>query len=115
MEEAAGYADMAIGIIARIYAHPVGAGRQSRGRRMDAGIDPGDQVELPRPPLDLPHAQRREAHASDQREREEPAAPCVGCQEPKPPAGAGIILPLIWYMIQSDPVITISTITAVKI
>jgi len=86
-----------------------------RGGRVDARIDLRDQVELPCPALDLPHPQSREARAGEQRERQEEAALGAGCQEPKPPAVTGIMLLLRWYMIHSEPEITISTITAVKI
>jgi hypothetical protein len=39
---------------------------QRAGRGPDPGVDAGDEVELPRPPLDLPHAERGEDDCSEQ-------------------------------------------------
>lgn len=81
---------------------------------MDACLDAGDEIELPGAPLDLPDTERRETRDAEQRQRDQQRA-FQGCM----PASAvgvviGIILVLRWYMIHSDPAITISTITPVK-
>lgn len=80
---------------------------------MDPRIDAGDQVQLPGEPLDLPDAQRGEAQSGEQRQRD-------GQRASSPPGRQngssviGIMLALRWYMIHSEPAMTISTITAVN-
>ena len=83
---------------------------------MDPRLDARDQIELPRPALDLPDAQCREAASGEQREPDEQRAAkaAQGCALISA-EGIGIMLLLIWYMIHSEPAITISTMTPVKI
>ena len=85
---------------------------------MNALVDPGDQIELPSKPLDLPDAQRGK--------RQEAGDTQGGQQQPLRPVGAhgilficvelipGIMFELRWYMIHSEPVIVISRMTPVN-
>lgn len=77
---------------------------------MDPRFYTRNQIELPCPALDLPHPQRREARSKGQRQRQKQPA----LQDGPPISAVGIMFPFTWYMIHSDPAITISTITAVK-
>lgn len=79
---------------------------------MNPRIDAGDQVQLPGAPLDLPSAQRGEADRAEQRQRDGQRAPSPGRQNGS--SVIGIMLALRWYMIHSEPAMTISTITAVN-
>lgn len=79
---------------------------------MDPRLDPLDQVQLPRAPLDLPDAQSRETRGREERQPDQQRALQDGA--PISAASIGIMLVLRWYMIHSEPAITISTITAVK-
>lgn len=76
---------------------------------MNPRIDAGDQVQLPGTPLDLPDAQRGEAQGAEQRQRDGQRAPGQNGS-----SVIGIMLALRWYMIHSEPAMTISTITAVN-
>jgi len=112
MVEHAGDADVAIGVVAGIDPGPVGGGGRRRGGRVDARVDPGDQVELPRPPLDLPDAQRGEADRPQQGEAEEQKT-AQGWLLISVPV-IGIMFRFRWCMIHSDPPIQMTTSTAVK-
>ena len=82
---------------------------------MNPRLDPGDQIELPCAPLDLPDAQCREARGGEQRQRDDqPTAEAAQGSAPISAAETGIMLVLRWYMIHKEPAITISTMTAVK-
>src|SRR3546814_12190658 len=63
--KAAGGADAAIGVARCRNARPFGRPRRRDGGAVDARIDCGDQLVLPRPPLDLPDAQRDEARSEE--------------------------------------------------
>ena len=76
---------------------------------MDPRLDARDQIVLPGAALDLPDPQRREQDGAEQSQRQEP-----GFQEGPSMLVIGIMLVLRWYMIHSEPAITISTITAAK-
>lgn len=76
---------------------------------MDPRIDSRYQVQLPGAPLDLPGAQRGEAQGAEQRQRDGQRAP-----RQNDSSVIGIMLALRWYMIHSEPAMTISTITAVN-
>src|SRR3546814_16663216 len=70
------------------------------GGAVDARIDCGDQLVLPRPPLDLPDAQRDEAGRKQQRQhRQQPAF--HGCWFMA--CGIGIMLVFRWCITHSDP------------
>jgi len=82
---------------------------------MDPRLYPRDQIELPCAPLDLPDAERHEPGSGDQRQGDEQrAAETAQGWAPISVAGIAIMFWLRWYMIHSEPEITISTITAVK-
>jgi hypothetical protein len=94
-------------------ARPEGVARQRGRRSMDPAIDPGDEVQLPDPALQLPDTQCQEAeHAQQRQPRQEPAL--RHGQEPMPACVMGIMLVLRWNMIHSEPEITIRTMTAAK-
>lgn len=81
---------------------------------MDPCFDSLDQGQLPCASLYLPHAEREEAAEAQKRQRGEQPTLGGSSQEPMPGSLIGIMLLLRWYMIHSEPAITISTITAVK-
>ena len=81
---------------------------------MDPRVDARDQIELPRATFDLPDAQRREPGGGEDRQRDQQRARAAQGWALISVEGIGIMLELRWYMIHSEPAITISTITAVK-
>jgi len=100
VEKSAGGAHAPVRVVGRIHLRPlVGRGR-SDGRSVHALVDPGDEVELPGPTLDLPDAQRHESREGEkgaERQRGEDGAGaglgqgtlCMSCIMP------GIML---WFM-----------------
>ena len=81
---------------------------------MDPRLDPLDQVELPCAPFDLPDAERRKADRGEHRHRGEQRAAETAQGWALISGVIGIMFPLRWYMIHSEPAITISTSTAVN-
>ena len=104
MKEAAGQADAAI-----VFGIVHTGGESDRGG-VNPPIHPLDQVALPGPPLDLPEAEAQENKRRNQREADR--------QPPRQGAPSipviGIMFELRWYIIHSEPAITMMTITAVK-
>ena len=87
------------------------------GNRVHPVVDGGDQPQLPRPPLDLPHAERDERRRQRQQQRGQEAARDArgaGYGRPNASGDIGIMLLLRWYMTQVDPPIVIATTTTVK-
>ena len=126
---------MPIGILGADLA-PFAGPRRAHGASMDPGIDPRDQVELPRPALDLPGSetdQRQEHHQRDEaeggaaqgRRRGRGAGPARGLPVVGGPdqgalcmtswADIGIMLLLRWYITQTEPESMIVTSVIVKI
>ena len=68
VQEGATHTDLPVFIVITIDGGPVGRRRQGHRGRMDARIDSGDKVELPRTPLDLPGPQRDEQDEQPQQQ-----------------------------------------------
>ena len=81
---------------------------------MDAALDPLNQIELPRPALYLPYTESSETAGAQKRQRRKQPALPRAAQDAMPAFVIGIMFMLRWYMIHSEPAITISTITAAK-
>ena len=97
---------------------------------MDAGLDPGDQIELPAEPLNLPGAERDERREDQKAGEHDSGTARPGWArrdiEARPAfrrhgmllicsCDIGIMFVLRWYMTQSEPARVMTTITTVKI
>jgi len=92
--------------------------RHLYGLRMDACLHARNEIALPAQALDLPDAQRAEEQHSEHEQRKQ-AAPLASIRRHciwliEPPGMPGIMLELRWIMIHSEPVMMMSTSTAVK-
>ena len=127
IEEDACGADMAIGGGLGGDARPVGGAGRKRRCGVDPGVDRGDQGELPAAPLDLPDAERDEQQGEQGQQGREEAALERGRAAPCRQLGGGrqgtwlgfwtfigIRFTFRWYMIHTEPLIMMPTITIVN-